>query len=41
MDNESLEDDLAYFVALDFSVTESPSRVAPYGGRDFGQGCLR
>jgi hypothetical protein len=29
MDDESLEDDLDYFVALDLSVTETPSRVAP------------
>jgi hypothetical protein len=29
MDDESSEDDLDYFVALDLSVAESPSRVAP------------
>jgi hypothetical protein len=41
MDNESSEDDLDYFVELDLSVAESPSRVAPCGGGDFGQGCPR
>jgi hypothetical protein len=29
MDDESSEDDLDYFVALDLSIAESPSRVAP------------
>jgi hypothetical protein len=29
MDNESLKDDLDYFVALDLSVTESLPRVTP------------
>jgi hypothetical protein len=35
MDDESLEDDLDYFVALDLSVAETPSRVAP--GEPWGQ----
>jgi hypothetical protein len=29
MDDESSEDDLDYFVALNLSVTESPPRIAP------------
>jgi hypothetical protein len=41
MDDESLEDDLDYFVALDLSVAETPSRVAPCSVGDSGRGCPR
>jgi hypothetical protein len=33
IDDKSSEDDLDYFVALDLSVAESPSRVATLGQR--------
>jgi hypothetical protein len=38
MDNESSEDDLNYFVELDLSVAESPSRVAPLWRRGLQPG---
>jgi hypothetical protein len=37
IDDESSEDNLDYFAALDLAATESPLRVAPSAG-DFGRG---